>query len=62
MYIPTGSVQEAAVLEKICPIQMGQYLLEGLISPPTSDLDITPEEVKELLELSADDIDILLQD
>ena len=62
LYIPTGSVQEAAVLEKICPIQMGQYLLEGLMSPPTSDLDITPEEVKELLELSADDIDVLLQD
>ncbi len=59
--IPIGSFQQAEVLEEFCPIQMGQYLLEGLISPPTPDLDITTEVVKELLELSPEEIDGLLQ-
>ena len=60
LYIPIESFAVAEYLEEISPIQMGQYLLEGLISPPTADLDVTVEDVNAILELNADEIDALL--
>ena len=36
-------------LEKICPNQMGQYLVEGDLEPPQPAFDMDDKEVNDLI-------------
>ncbi len=49
--IPLDSEELAFFTEEICPVQMGQYMLEGLLAPQTgTDEDLDLNIVRELLE------------
>ncbi len=52
LYIPLNSEDMAYFLEGICPVQQGQYLLEGILSPTIAyDEDIDKSMVKSALEV-----------
>ncbi len=48
LYIPLDSEEIMIFIEEICPIQMAQYMLEGLLAPPISgsDVDIDAKKVE----------------
>ncbi|MCR4796853.1 MAG: GNAT family N-acetyltransferase [Lachnospiraceae bacterium] len=60
LYIPVDSAENAIFIEEICPIQLGQYMLEGLLAPRIgSDEDIDAKMVAALLEFDEDEIEEL---
>ncbi len=50
LYIPVDSEEIALFLDDICPVQLGQYMLEGLLAPMSDyDDEIDVRTVKDLL-------------
>ena len=47
--IPIVMEEMGEFLEKICPNQMGQYLVEGDLEPPQPDFDMDDKEVNDLI-------------
>ncbi len=51
LYIPVDSMEIGLFLEEISPVQLGQYMLEGLLTPAIAyDEDVDKRTVKDLLE------------
>ncbi len=53
VYIPVDSEEIALFIENICPVQLGRYILEGLLSPETAtDEDINDKFVDGFIEVN----------
>ncbi len=60
LYIPVDSMEIALFIEEICPVQLGQYLLEGLLAAKqASDEDFDVEFADSLTEIKDDELEEL---
>ena len=56
LYIPIETEQMLEFVDELCPTQMGQYLLEGLLTPPAPEMNMDPEVLEKLMGLDENEI------
>ncbi len=60
LYIPVDSAENAIFIEEIAPVQLGQYILEGLLAPETiTDDDFDSKFADSLIEIGDDELEEL---
>ena len=47
--IPIEMMEMGVFLDNLSPKQMGRYLMEGFLTPPTSEVDLDKEDIEELI-------------
>ena len=51
--LPVDMEEVGLFIDKVCSRQMGMYMVEGTLAPPSSDTDLNEEDIEQLLKASA---------